>query len=105
MRYMAKHNRSSKNPWSLRQVGVYHQITPQDGKSTWILLQPSEDAYEDVVSHCENSELRSTKEEDVEASCLLYLDLLDSLSLSWGDYIEYLWSEVENLVRSPGCLS
>ncbi|KAF8424185.1 hypothetical protein EV426DRAFT_600952 [Tirmania nivea] len=40
IRYPAKHGRKgSSTPWSIRQVGIYHSLNLQTGKSVWILVQ------------------------------------------------------------------
>ncbi|KAI3323107.1 hypothetical protein HD806DRAFT_497974 [Xylariaceae sp. AK1471] len=95
VRYVEKNNRSTKKPWSLRQVGFYHQIIPHSQKSIWILLQPSEKMYSRIKGHL--SSASSTGELSLEASCLFYLDALILLAANWGDYIEYLWADVSEL--------
>jgi hypothetical protein len=41
LRSYEKHNRSTlKNPWSLRQMAVYHKYDRQTATSVWIFIQP-----------------------------------------------------------------
>jgi hypothetical protein len=97
VRHVEKHNRNPKKPWSLRQVGFYHQMIPHSKKSIWILLQPTGKIY-DKLKHSLGNALRAG-ERSPESSCLLYIDFLNSLATNWVDFIEYLWAEVTELVR------
>ncbi|KAK6527506.1 hypothetical protein TWF694_004489 [Orbilia ellipsospora] len=94
IRYVERHDRSPQNPWSVRQIGVYQQILGL-GKSTWVLLQPPDNVYHRLKDSLEN---RATTSKNIPInSCLLHLDILESVSSSWSDYIEYSWSEVDKL--------
>ncbi|KAF3919190.1 hypothetical protein AA313_de0210253 [Arthrobotrys entomopaga] len=38
IKYVARHNRSLKDPFVVRQTGVYQKFDPQDKTTTWILI-------------------------------------------------------------------
>ncbi|KAK6337823.1 hypothetical protein TWF696_001302 [Orbilia brochopaga] len=101
VRYVERHDRSPQNPWSVRQIGVYQQMIG-DEKSIWVLLQPSDNVYHGLRDVLEN---RATSSTDLQRnSCLLHLDVLESVTSSWGDYIEYSWAEADKL-DDKACLS
>ncbi|KAF3921257.1 hypothetical protein ABW21_db0206039 [Orbilia brochopaga] len=73
-----------------------------DEKSIWVLLQPSDSVYHGLRDVLED---RATSSTDLQRnSCLLHLDILESVTSSWGDYIEYSWTEAEKL-DDKACLS
>ncbi|KAJ6258545.1 hypothetical protein Dda_6589 [Drechslerella dactyloides] len=71
-------------------------------KSIWVLLQPSDNVYQGLKDFLEN---RTASGMDLQGvSCHLHLDILEAVSSSWGDYIEYSWTEVDKL-DDKACLS
>ncbi|KAH8745430.1 hypothetical protein F5882DRAFT_446440 [Hyaloscypha sp. PMI_1271] len=95
IRYVERNDRSPKNPWSLRQAGIYQQVIPDQQKSIWILLQPYLNLYDNLK---EKLDERSTNgETPIHSSHLLHLDFLFSTASNWGEYIEYLWTVIDTL--------
>ena len=94
VRYVARNERSSGSPWSLRQTAVYHQYNASTNNSTWIFLQPStimQRRYTDT-------------QQSVSLSChpaALHVVLLFAIAADWKDYISYLRQEIDILVCRP----
>jgi hypothetical protein len=96
-RYMEKNGRTSGNPWSLRQTGVYQQTHLETGRSTWILLQPSSGLREHLrklLLHSATRETSFTIDPMQLHQLILYMGLNQ-----FGDFIEDLQSEIMQLVR------
>ncbi|KAK6352407.1 hypothetical protein TWF730_009234 [Orbilia blumenaviensis] len=94
VRYVERHDRSPKNPWSVRQIGICQQTVVGTEKSVWVLLQPSASVYNELKDTLERrAQNQSTSAED---SCSLHLDILESLASSWADYVEWSWEEVDD---------
>jgi hypothetical protein len=90
IQYFEKNGRLDCPPWSLRQVGVYHQRNSNNSRSRWLLLNPSQ--Y-----------LRARLEETVRhhpyTAVSLHLSLLSATSRNWLEYMEDLHAEIRQLVR------
>ncbi|KAF2809500.1 uncharacterized protein BDZ99DRAFT_463282 [Mytilinidion resinicola] len=95
VRYVERNNRSPKNPWSLRQTGIYQQTILHQQNSTWILLQPSQNLYDDLKEKLYGRPTGS--DTPIRSSYLLHLDFLSSMASNWGEYIEYLWAEMDKV--------
>jgi len=89
--YVDKHGRKLKDPWSLRQLGVYHQISSDYRSSHCILLDLAKHAEPYLNDFIESSSGRS--------KFAFHVELLVSLSSNWTEYIEYLDSELRDHVR------
>jgi len=80
--YMDKHGRDLKDPWSLRQLGVYNEISDDFSRSHCVLL--------DLAKHAE-PHLREFVEASPGRSRLAFhIELLLHLGSNWTEYIEYL---------------
>lgn len=88
--YATKHGRDLKDPWSLRQLGIYHQ-TEKDGKtSRWIMI--------DLAS---NSAERLTNVEQQLSTGLAMGYMSSEIATStatWTEYIEFLQAELTEFV-------
>ena len=95
---MEMNKRQDGDPWSLRQLGVYQQISISTGNSTWIILQ----ATESVRTQLEQSlKLRlETDREDDRAGFLFHLIFLSSTAWNWQEYLEYLHLQVSIFVSA-----
>ncbi len=88
--YPDRHNRSLKDPWSLRQLGVYNQISSDFNGSQWIFL--------DLAAHVESSLKKFIQENPQRSRLALHIELLVSLCPNWGGYIEFLNTELRDYV-------
>lgn len=88
--YVERHNRRLRDPWSLRQTGVYHQFCNDMTYSRWILLNLG-----DSFTWIPKEFL-----EDRSDTCPLNLhaQLLATSGSHWTEYIEYLELELQKHV-------
>ena len=83
--YVEKHSRDLRDPWSLRQTGIYHQFCDGLTESRWVILNPAE-----TVS----LRLELLFQSDSHQCYLaLHCEFLLLLSSNWTAYIDYLNSE------------
>ena len=88
--YVERHGRNLRDPWSLRQFGVYHQLCKALDTSRWILLNPTER----IQSHLRHFfESRSDRRH-----LALHIELLLFTGSNWTEYIEYLSAELKKHV-------
>jgi hypothetical protein len=92
--YVERHGRDLKDPWSLRQVGVYHQTTAGE-TSRWVFI--------DLKSHAESylNDLLSDSSEKPEVA--IHALLAMHLCKNWADYVEYLANELGKYVSNFVC--
>lgn len=97
MKYVARHGRGAllKDPFSIREIGVYHKSCDEGRKSDWILLNQPE-ALSDRLSIAVR-ELDSSKPLD---QFRLHVFILLHFSEDWRDYIGYLENCFTDLVRA-----
>jgi len=89
--YVSRHNRSLSDPWSLRQTGVYHQLSEEMKKSRWMFLNLPSQLKLQLGSFIESRLDR--------CFLVLHVKVLQTLASSWPDYIEYLRTELRKQVR------
>ncbi|KAM0802246.1 hypothetical protein BDR22DRAFT_887911 [Usnea florida] len=95
IKYIARNDRPKRNPWSIRQIGVYERLDLHTGQSVWIILQPSERAYRRFR---ETTELpQSSIEGTRSASMALHTAILIAASREWGEYLEDLRKQMQRL--------
>ncbi|KIV99997.1 hypothetical protein, variant [Verruconis gallopava] len=102
IRYVHLNGRNSKNPWSLRQIGVYHKAKNAGKDSVWILVQPPGTLYKQWKSKMEFTppDEASFKGRDVD----LHLSILSVTLNNWDHHIEYLRNELSEL-EDKACFS
>ncbi|KAL2839735.1 hypothetical protein BJY01DRAFT_250335 [Aspergillus pseudoustus] len=93
IQYVEKHGRQIKDPWSLRQTGVYHQRCPREGKSRWVLLNPSTALRSEITEIGIHPGGRPL-EADTMHLWALHAHILHKLGSNWTEYVEYLASEL-----------
>ena len=98
IQFVEINGRSDTNPWSLRQSCIYEKIRAADGRSSWILLQPSQSL---------RTRLRHLLSTDAELAALTSTDplLIHAIIISvairnWHAYIGYLFQKLKSLVKS-----
>ena len=95
VRYIEQNGRDRGDPWSLRQMGVYHGFDWRTHSSIWIVLQPSDyvlATFEDTLQAMRALNLIQGGHH------LLHLFFLSSLERKWKDYVESLRLNIEILV-------
>ena len=96
IRYVAKHGRDSKSPWSLRQVGVYHQSHGPEGPSAWILVQPPAQLDQQL-----RSLIKGSQQDEVNIQIghpMWHLAILATALSNWDEYVDHSRKELTNLV-------
>jgi hypothetical protein len=89
---MEKNNRSKGDPWSLRQSGIYQQISVSSRRSTWIVLQLSNGVRTQLEQALESS-LEQGREGD-KSAIYFHIIFLASMAGNWQEYLEYLHSQI-----------
>ncbi|CZR52532.1 uncharacterized protein PAC_02409 [Phialocephala subalpina] len=94
VKYVARHGRTTpKDPFSIREVGVYQHYSSLTQKCSWVFLQASEqlqDRLRRTFQHCDDTAPSN--------QFLLHSMILLSLSEDWRDYLVYLEEEFSMLV-------
>jgi hypothetical protein len=92
--------REAEYPWVLRQMAVYQNYCPKTSSSNWIFLQPSEHITSVLSKNVRNSEGNDELSLlNYEFASSLNLAILVSTEMDWRQYINYLESEINTLVR------
>ena len=103
-KYVAQNGRPDRNPWSIRQVGIYEKFNVETGQSVWIVLQPSGRVYDRLKEGISSKDWQASPVEKngraVVASVLIHAGILNTLGCEWGRYLEELNLQVQQLVRS-----
>ncbi|KAE9969760.1 hypothetical protein BLS_005224 [Venturia inaequalis] len=94
-KYVARHGRGAvlKDPFSIRQIGVYHRSAGKSGKSAWILLHVPEALSERLsiaIGECDGSKPLD--------QFRLHALMLSHLSEDWRAYIGYLEDSFTDLM-------
>jgi hypothetical protein len=97
IKYVAPHGRTfPKDPFSVRETGVYHKFDSASQESTWIFMQAS-DSFKD--------RLRRTYERSNDTvpmnQFLMHASIFYSVSEHWRDYLVYLEDTFSKLVGFP----
>ncbi|KAI0968146.1 hypothetical protein F4678DRAFT_443418 [Xylaria arbuscula] len=81
------------DPWSLRQIGVYHRLHALTGTSVWVLIKPSPELKNRLPERLEafscNNSLRSIRH------ALVHITILTFSLHDWRDYIATQRSRIE----------
>lgn len=106
--YMERTNRMKGDPWSFRQSGIYQQVYPDSGVSSWIILQPPNGMIANIK---EASEIPIEEANDVAkqtgVGLRLHVSFITLMATSWAEYVEHLQCQLSDLVslREPPRLS
>ena len=95
VKYVELNKRSSRNPWSIRQTGIYHQHASEQQRkvSTWVLVAPSERTKLSVERYMkESSDMLASNPFEI------HLIVLDNLLANWRPYIIYLTEKIAEQV-------
>jgi len=97
LRYAARHGRERKTPWTIRHTAIYHRFNLKTRSSLWILLQPSEDSYNDLKELYHNTDCGGQSGH----RGLLHELFFWGVEGNWREYINYLQKELLVLVGPP----
>lgn len=98
VKYVARHGRTfPKDPFSIRETGVYHKFDSGTQESTWIFMQASDSMKERL----RRSYQRSNETVPMN-QFLMHASILQGASEHWRDYLIYLedtFSKLVSLIR------
>ncbi|KAF8535502.1 hypothetical protein BDD12DRAFT_892640 [Trichophaea hybrida] len=106
--YLVKHTElhgrsGSHDPWSIRQVGVYHKqelhISSNQQQDTFIILNPSETILHRLKAFKESIQQRG--KDSTETWIELQLLVLSSVTEKWKWYISYLEDKFLKISQKP----
>ncbi|QKX54773.1 uncharacterized protein TRUGW13939_01862 [Talaromyces rugulosus] len=85
LRRVEEHGREeeSNNPWSIRQMGVYHKHDAKLGSHNFILINPPKHLKERLTSLLTNSEVNPSWQD-------IHLVLFSSASRNWPSYVSWI---------------
>ncbi|KAK6538857.1 hypothetical protein TWF694_010417 [Orbilia ellipsospora] len=97
-KYVDPHNhKTPKDPFAIRQTGVYHKYDPQTKRSTWIFIQPSESLKERL-------EALFTRYKDNPIDLALQVEIhflvFTHGARNWRPYINYLEELFDEISKS-----
>lgn len=94
IKHVERHDRQEpENPWSFRQMGVYHKADNKNG-DTFLILNPSK-SYRRRLKHVSKSSVLGPWE--------IHMMLLKSAMQNWRWCITSLEKDYETMVRSLAC--
>ncbi|PVI01288.1 hypothetical protein DM02DRAFT_654672 [Periconia macrospinosa] len=94
IKYVAKHGRAfPKDPFSIREVGVYQHFSGPDQQSNWVLLQAS-DQLKDRLRRI----FQSDENVPPAKQFLLHSMILLDVSEEWREYLIYLEDRFSDIV-------
>ena len=96
IKHIDRNDRPERNPWSIRQVGVYERFDVITGQSVWIILRPSKRVnrrLQEVLAL-----QRTTSDRSTGAIVFLHAAILIAAGREWGEYLEELREQIQRLV-------
>jgi hypothetical protein len=94
VKYAAKHGRVlPKDPFSIREVGVYQHFSSSSQKCNWVVLQASEQLKCRLINAFQDCDNTVTSRQ-----FLLHSMILLDVSEDWREYLIYLEDEFSKLV-------
>lgn len=94
VKYVAQHGRTApKDPFSIREVGIYQHYSSLTQKCSWVFLQASEQLQDRLKRNFQCCDDTAPSNQ-----LLLHSMILLSLSEDWRDYLVYLEEEFSMLV-------
>lgn len=98
LRYVEKHGRDLKSPWSVRQMAVYHQFDAEKKSSKWILLNPSAVICQKLQKVISVVACRGPADRR-----FLHLMFLCMAEKNWREYVNFLEKEYRAMVSTFPC--
>jgi hypothetical protein len=97
IRHFERNNRARGDPWSLRQIGIYHNYDAEHQSSVWIILQPSVHIETHLINALQEIQRLGIPSE---AQQYLHVFFFTSVEMNWKEYMESLRERLEILVRA-----
>ncbi|KAK6541556.1 hypothetical protein TWF694_007362 [Orbilia ellipsospora] len=96
IKYVARHNRTlPKDPFVVRQTGVYQKFNPQDKRTIWVLIHAASGLKERLKSIFAKFNQRPR---DFALQLEIHLTILTYCGDNWRPYITYLENFAEDLI-------
>ncbi|KAL4812940.1 hypothetical protein BDW67DRAFT_193159 [Aspergillus spinulosporus] len=94
IKYVAAHGRTfPKDPFSVRETGVYHGFDAETQQTQWVIIQPSQELQErtrDYFTHPHESQ--------VESQIRIHGIIFQSATQAWREYLVYLEATFSKMV-------
>lgn len=87
------HRQNEKDPWSLRQSGVYHQYTTKTGSSIWLLISVSGLAQARIDEYIE-----AAGDVQLFDPFEVHLLLVDTAIANWRPYLVNMATDINEQV-------
>ncbi|KAK6519178.1 hypothetical protein TWF281_003867 [Arthrobotrys megalospora] len=95
IKYVARHNRDRpKDPFVVRQIGVYQKFNPRDKIGVWVLLHAASGLKDRLASLLEKF---NQQPQDLALQVEMHLTILQYCGEGWRPYIAYLENFAEDL--------
>lgn len=99
--YLAKHaethgREGAHDPWSMRQIGLYHKMDLASKQDTFVILNPSQTIIRRLKVFKEAQRGRDSKDTWIE----LHLLVLTSVTEKWKWYVSYLEEKFLGIVSN-----
>jgi len=94
-RHVEENGRNRGDPWSLRQMGVYHSYNAESQQSIWIILQPPSRILEGLRGSLKNLMVDSAS--SIHTSLSLHFQFLSLTGENLHSYLEHLWVGLDEL--------
>lgn len=97
IQYVEQNGRQRGDPWSLRQTGIYQQVSSEANNSIWTILSPSPSIQEYIEQTLQGSDPGSC---DGQAThpLLLHVIVLLATTDNWVGYIKHLQIQADEMV-------
>ncbi|KAH7085296.1 hypothetical protein BKA63DRAFT_499329 [Paraphoma chrysanthemicola] len=93
-KYVARHGRSiPQDPFSIRQIGVYHQFQENSFTSKWVFLQAPDNLQTRLASEFENGEVLKPVTQSYHHAAVF-----QCLSEDWREYVNHLEDALSTLM-------
>ncbi|KAH7094942.1 hypothetical protein FB567DRAFT_574833 [Paraphoma chrysanthemicola] len=93
-KYVARHGRSTpQDPFSIRQVGVYHQFEENSFTSNWVFLQAPDNLQARLASDYEGCEVS-----ELVTQSYHHAAVFQCLSEDWREYVNHLEDALSTLM-------
>jgi hypothetical protein len=96
IRYLELNGRNRGTPWSVRQTGVYQQLSNAGTERRWVFLQPSDYILERIKLSLQQQDQTSVKCNGRQVH--IHFVIISAAIRNWGLYTEYIHQQIRELV-------
>jgi len=99
IRHFELHGRKLEDPWSCRHTAIYHQVSFEDSRSIWIIIQRPKR----LQSGMKSMDLgpRDRDSSSTEHPLVFYITYISACVANWTRYLHYMTERLEILVSIP----